>query len=164
MLDTSDSHLEIKKGENLTKNTMAIFHPHKVPMGSDFTFQIDVTTAASLMNCLLTPLMNSPTFITQGRWSERNLSSAPNFSRNAWNHETPKTTVDSAGNHDTVIMTPKEFSDPVETKSGRVCRMINSKHQRSWVLLRGPDSGTGPCTYLARFCVVNSRARNLVRS
>lgn len=85
------------------------------------------------MNCLLTPLMNSPTFITQGHWSERNLPSAPNFSRSAWNHETPQTAMDSSGNNDTVVMTPKEFSVPVKTKSQCVCRMVN----RDWGGLHG---------------------------
>lgn len=66
-------------------------------MGSDFTFQIDVTTAASLARCLLTPLMNSPTFITQGHWSEGSLPCAPDFSKSAWNHETPQTTTSHLG-------------------------------------------------------------------
>lgn len=61
------------KGGNLRTKLLSIFHPHAVPMGSDFTFQTDVTTAASLARSLLTLLMNSPTFISQGRWSEGNL-------------------------------------------------------------------------------------------
>lgn len=69
ILDASHSHPHLgnTKGGNLRTNSLSIFHPHIVPVGSDFTFQIDVTTAASLVQCLLTPLMNSPTFITQGR-------------------------------------------------------------------------------------------------
>lgn len=85
------------KGGNTRTNPLSIFHPYMVPMGSDFTFQTDVTTAASLARHVLMALMNNPTLITRGHWSEGSLPCAPDFSGSAWNHKMPQTTTNSSG-------------------------------------------------------------------